>query len=237
MLVTACGAPAAAPEAALAPSEAVVSPTQAAPPVPAATAELAPGAFRDDFEGALGSGWEWLGEDPAYWDLTSTPGNLRIMAQGSGFETANARNFLVREAPQGDFELNTVVHLSPADQSQFAGFVVHDDQGNSLWFGYTFGECSKEGKSVCGWMEYTDESGTGRVRLGIGADAGRTVMLRLVREGNTYTGHFSTDNLLWFEVGNHETAMKPLRVGLVGILASDGEVPVEFEYFMLEAAP
>jgi hypothetical protein len=58
-----------------------------------------------------------------------------------------------------------------------------------------------------------------------------------VREGNKYEGHFSTDNLLWFEVGTHETAMKPLRVGLVGILASDGEVPVEFEYFTLEQAP
>jgi hypothetical protein len=31
--------------------------------------------------------------------------------------------------------------------------------------------------------------------------------------------------------------MKPLRVGLMGILASDGEVPVEFEYFTLEEAP
>jgi hypothetical protein len=58
-----------------------------------------------------------------------------------------------------------------------------------------------------------------------------------VREGNKYEGHFSTDKLLWFEVGTHETAMKPLRVGLVDILASDGEVPVEFEYFALEQAP
>ena len=32
--------------------------------------------YRDDFDGALDSGWEWPRPDPANWSLSANPGKL-----------------------------------------------------------------------------------------------------------------------------------------------------------------
>jgi len=43
----------------------VVEPTASATAFPSAT--VSPELFRDDFEGSLAAGWQWLGEDPTHW--------------------------------------------------------------------------------------------------------------------------------------------------------------------------
>lgn len=42
---------------------------------------------------------------------------------------------MLREAPEGDFEISTLLRFSPQANYQFAGLVVFQDKGNALQFG------------------------------------------------------------------------------------------------------
>jgi len=80
LVSSACGMPATpkpVPTSTLAPTETPIPPTATLEPSP--TSE--PLLFRDDFEDSLREGWQWVEENPNYWNLTNNPGWLEIMAR------------------------------------------------------------------------------------------------------------------------------------------------------------
>jgi cytochrome c len=208
-------------------------------PEPTATVTSSPFLFHDDFDGGLAAGWNWIGEDPTHWNLTEAPGALRIILQPSNMNDGEPKNFLVREAPSGDFEIATLVHFAPTSNFQFAGLLIYQSQGNAMQFGRAFAKCPFE--TACkGNAIYFDiiEGGTG------GKPNFATVMknesqayLRLRREGTTYSGYYSEDGTEWILVGTHESSITPQFVGLIAAQAYESETTADFDYFTIEALP
>ena len=62
---------------------------------------------------------------------------------------------------------------------------------------------------------------------------GSVIYLRLVREGNTYTGYYSEDGQNWVMTGKHTHEFSQARIGLVAAQAPT-EIPAVFEYFTVD---
>ncbi len=219
------------------PTETPLPPTDT--PLPP-TATTSPYLFRDDFEGVLAEGWQWLGEDPAKWSLTQAPGSVRIILQPSTMGRGEPKNFLVREAPGGNFELATLLRFTPSSNFQFAGLLIYQSQGNAMQFGRAFAECGNP--SLCiGNAIYFDivEAGAGGKQNFVNAVQNPSqAYLRLRREGTMYTGYYSEDGTAWIEIGKHESSIiSPLFVGLIGSQAYQAETTADFEYFTIEVIP
>jgi len=237
MVTLACGMPSAAPPTALPlpPTPAFATLAPAAPAAP--QAQPAVTGFRDDFDGALGAGWQWLGEDPTHWDLTSAPGHLRIVIQGTNINDGTPRNFLVRQAPQGNFEIATSVRVSPTSNFQLAGLLVYQGQGNALQFGPAYAPCSGGASGQCVYFDSYQGGQFGAGNFATYSGGASPTFLRLRRVGSTYTAYSSADGASWQEIGSHQSNIAPGYVGLVATQGFNGEVPADFDYFTLTEAP
>jgi beta-xylosidase len=204
------------------------------------TATTSPYLFSDDFEGVLAEGWQWLGNDPSKWSLTQAAGSVRIILQPSTIGGGEPKNFLVREAPGGNFELATLLRFTPSSNFQFAGLLIYQSQGNAMQFGRAFANCP--GSAFClGNAIYFDivEAGAGgKPNFATAVQNPSQAYLRLRRIGTTYTGYYSEDGTAWTEIGKHESSIiSPLFVGLIGSQAYQAETTADFDYFKIEALP
>ena len=196
-------------------------------------------AFRDDFDGSLDEGWQWLGEDPSHWNLTNVPGFLRITLQPSNIAPdGRARNFLVRAFPGGDFQIETFVIFEPSSNFQFAGLLIYETQGKAMQFGRAFANCGFE--ACKGNAIYFDLADPGVVSPpNFVTTVGETsqAWLRLVRTGNRYEGYYSADGTAWKSIGVHTTNIAPVYIGLIGSQALEAETTADFDYFLMEPIP
>ena len=235
LVILACGVPEAAAPTAAPPPTQEVQPTQAPPTeIPATPTTAPPVIFRDDFDGALAPGWQWLGEDPTHWDLTSTPGHVRIVIQRSNISDGEPRNFLVREAPAGNFEITTSLRFTPAGAYQVAGLLVYQTQGNALQFGPAYAACPG---GIGGQCVYYDNFARGQwiqPNFATFTGGGSPAYLKLRRMGSSYTASYSADGSTWKEIGTHQNDLAPAFVGLVAAQGYASEAPADFDYFTLE---
>jgi beta-xylosidase len=196
-------------------------------------------AFRDDFEETLAEGWQWLAERPDYWNLTDTPGSLRIIAQRGGLNASEPKNILVHPAPEGNFEIATQLVFTPNSNFQIAGLIIYQDVVSFLQFGRGFAAC--DNPTVCaGNAIYFDNVFAGQTlgtNLNTAVEEPSMTYLRLRRIGTTYTGYYSADGVIWIEIGQQTNQLSPLMVGLVAHQAFEQEVPADFNYFTIELLP
>jgi len=215
-------------------SVAVNSPTpvSSASSAPPTEISLSAENFQDNFAGQLAEGWTWLEEDPAKWSLSAVDGSLQIMVSDASFDGPYLPlNILLREAPAGDFEISTALHFAPTSNYQAAGLVVFQDQGDVLQLSRAFCDIVN---SCTGDGVYFDNFENGSV-TGSNFNTpfqGEIIYLRLRREGNTYTGYYSTDGENWTMLGTHTRDFSPIRVGLVAAQAS-AQIPAIFDYFSM----
>ncbi len=216
------------------------------PPVvvwaPSEAAELAaeptPTSFRDDFEGGLFPGWYWAYEDPTHWSLSDVPGSLRIMSQGTSlYAEAIPQNLLWRDAPGGDFEIQTKVAFEPAFDFQQAAILIYEDVNNFVLLNRGF--CGQELCVNSG--VYLDIEQDGEVNFNnfmIPTNLPETY-LRLRKEGTIYTGYYSADGHVWVEIGQYEHPMAPLKIGLNANNGNDDpgapQLPADFDFFMTQS--
>jgi beta-xylosidase len=236
LLLSACGAPANAPQApSIPPQAATIAPAApatetSAPPTVAPSPTPDPLLFSDHFDGALGEGWHWLREKNKYWSLTKNPGWLQIMASGGGIGDGVMPNVLLREAPKGNFELETLVNFRPVGRFQIAGLLIYESNGHFVQFGRAAGP--KDGL-------YLDRIADGQFTGGNFATTAPDVdalYLRLRREANTFTAWYSEDGQTWTAVGAHQDSMNPLFVGLLaGQAVQSVPKPAQFDYFTMTA--
>ncbi len=203
-------------------------------------------AFRDDFTQLVEPGWIWMNEDTFTWNMNEKPGFLRIYLSDKG-ELDQAENILLRNAPDGDFEVTTRVLFTPYSNFQYAGLLIYQDEGHALKFGRAM--CylpSLPGNCVGNGLYFDNHD----VDEGVGAEgysilsnfATRTVntseaYLRIVREGRTYTAFYSDDGINWQTIGRHESDLFPFYVGLFAAQAYEQPAVADFDYFTLEAIP
>jgi len=234
ILMLSCGLPSAAAPTALPlpPTPAFATQAPAAP-----TAQPAAVGFKDDFDGALEAGWQWLGEDAARWNLTSTPGHLRMTTGNTTIRDGQPRNFLVRAAPQGNFEIATAVRIMPTSNYQLAGLVVYASQGNALQFGQAYAPCSGGAPGQCVYFDNYVNGQIAQPNFGTFAGGGSPVYLRIRRAGPSYTASYSTDGSRWADIGSHQSTIVPVYAGLIAAQGFSGEVPADFDYFTLTQGP
>lgn len=139
--------------------------------------------------------------------------------------------------PAEDFEMRTRLLFEPTENYQFAGLLVFEDENNLLNFGRAF--CDPSHVDCVGNGIYFDYIQDG-VRIGSNfatpiSTAGE-VYLRLVRQGEWYTGYASPNGTAWTVIGGHEFEEDPAGIGLYANnqALGDAEINADFDFFLLE---
>ena len=216
----------------------VPSPTPTpVPPTVSPVPTIDPNYFRDDFSNTLDARWSWIRENPENWSLTTIPGSLQINVTGGFVATHTNSNLLLRQAPQGNFQIETQLTFRPTHDFVFAGLIVYQDDLNFVQAGRGF--CHSTGCIGEGLYMYAYEKG--RV---LKPDFGQPhreidpLLLRLSRLENIYTFEASTDGKVWFMIGSHTSEMNPLQIGLVAGQRMRGEIlSAAFDYFEVRSLP
>ena len=191
--------------------------------------------FREDFDGSLASGWRWVNEDPSHWSLTDSPGRLQIRLQPGGVggdDVQPPSNLLLRPAPEGDFEISAGVDFNPSSDFQFAGLIVYQDDQTAMQLGRAFCDVAAD-CAVTNGIYFDNIQGGGFVGpdFATGMSGGSKYLLRLRREGSTYTASFSENGINWFTTGQHTSDLNPALVGLIAAQAYQAETTAGFDFF------
>lgn len=181
----------------------------------------------DNFDGPpLNSRWSWMNEDPTHWSLTENSGFLRIITQQEN------NNYLVQDAPVGDYEIETHVLIEPTQNFQVGGLSIYLDDNNRLTLARAYcdlGDCI--GNAV-----YYDVVVNGMwYRYMLETTVEDEIWLKVVRQGITYTGYASENGTEWTEVGAPSVGFAPGKIGLrAGNQGQNAnEIPADFDYFAL----
>ena len=194
--------------------------------------------FRDDFEGSIDTAWQWIRENTKEWSLTNHPGWLEIQAGSGHVSESETENLLIRQIPEGNFELETKLMFEPVTNYQFAGLLIYESEADFIQFGHAY--CVNDPKCVGDGL-YLDNTVGGVFVIGDNystpAPDTKTLYLRLRREGNIFTSFFSEDGNEWQMLGAHTNNMDPLYVGLVAGQSIYSYQPAQFDYFIINALP
>ena len=191
--------------------------------------------FRDDFGGPLDADWSWIREEEDQWSLTERSGFLRLVILPAGY----TRNLLLRQAPEGRFEISTRVQFTPTINFQSAGLHIYEDEENFIRLSRAFCHLDPFPDACVGNGIYFDnvilgESISPNVKIEVSKQY--EAYLKIVRDGSTYTGYYSDDGETWVLVGQHIADLKTIRVGLVAS-GSDFRINADFDYFTIHVIP
>ena len=180
--------------------------------------------FRDDFKGKLGEGWSWVREHRAAWRVTEH--GLEVCIEpGNMWGPANdAKNVLVRPAPDAakeEIEVSVKVENRPSGQYEQADLVWYYDDGHMV----KLGQEMVDGKlSIVMGREENDQTGTIaiiHIRFFI-------VRLRLSVKGSRIHGQFRTpDSDQWREAGECELPAPAQRTAKISLQFYQGPTNAE----------
>src|SRR6266436_3996704 len=94
--------------------------------------------FQDDFKGKLGEGWSWVREHRQAWRATERGLEVRIEPGNMWGPANDARNVLVRPAPDTaneGIEVSVNVENRPTSQYEQTDLVWYCDDGNMVKLG------------------------------------------------------------------------------------------------------
>ena len=167
-------------------------------------------SWMDEFNSStLDNRWTWVREDDSLWSLTDNPGYMQITSDGSLHQDANnQRNILLTTAPAGDFRITTRVRVTPTEDFHGAVLYVYQDDDN--YVGVT--------------RIYNGNIGGASVAIRTEVDGERwgyyvpvtqdDILLRILKEGDVYSGWFSEDNgFTWDYIEQFRAEFTDLRVG------------------------
>ena len=197
------------------------------PPASAAPLTSPSTTWIDNFDGPpLNSRWSWMNEDPAYWSLTERPGFLRIITQ------QQKNNYLIQDAPVGDYAIETHLFFEPTENFQQGGLALYLDDNNQLSLVRAF--CGYP-RCVANGVYYDVNEGGVALTYMLATTVQDEIWLRIVRQGNVYTGYASENGTDWTEVGAPAVGYTPNKIGLRAgnNFQPVGEIPADFDYFSL----
>src|ERR1051325_3133927 len=169
--------------------------------------------FQDDFKGRLGPGWSWVREHREAWRITKHGLEVRIEPGNMWGPENNARNLLVRSAPNianAALEISVNVENKPSHQYEQADLVWYYDDSNMVKLGQEL----VDGKlSVVMGREENDKTKT----IAIIPLQSNAVRLKLLVKRDEIQGAFATgDSQQWQEAGKCSlpNSIKPAQVSL-----------------------
>lgn len=157
--------------------------------------------FSDDFKGRLGSGWSWIREHREAWRITEHGLEVRIEPGNMWGPQNDARNLLVRLAPEignSGLEISVQVENKPSHQYEQVDLVWYYDDSNMV----KLGEELVDGKlSVVMGREEKDKTRT----IAIVPLDSSVVHLRITVKGGKIRGEFKGSSANdWRVVGECE---------------------------------
>ncbi len=164
-----------------------------------------PTEFRDSFKGKLGPGWSWVREDPAAWRVGDKGLEVRIQPGNMWGPPNNAKNLLVRPAPDpanGEVEVSVTVTNTPREQYEQADLVWYYNDSHMV-------KCGQElvDRKLCIVMGREENDRCRTIKI-LPLDSS-TVSLRLLVKGNRIRGQFRTPTQdKWQEVGECDLPVK-----------------------------
>jgi cytochrome c len=190
-------------------------------------------SWNDDFAATtVDPAWTWINEDTDFWSLTDNPGYMRLTTYDGGMV---AKNLLIQPAPVGNYAITTRVLFEPTSNFQMAGLVVYAAPGNILSFGRA--HCDS-GPPLCvgNGIYFDNVDVTTHPNFATAVPDLDVAVLRLVREGLTYSGYYSVDGIAWELIGRH-TADASRGLAHVGVScgqdSADIKIPADFDYVEL----
>ncbi|PRX47279.1 uncharacterized protein DUF1349 [Prauserella shujinwangii] len=200
----------------------------------------------DEFDGDRLDGCRWNAVvRPDLATLRVEEGELRIdtvNADINGGDNGPAPNFVLQDAPEGDWTVETRLRAPLVERYQLAGFMVHGNDDDYVKFDVV--AVNEPGSAPSLRAELVSENdgqfGNGGNRsIALGDTESGWWYLRLTRTGDSYEGWVSADGEQWTSVGQPVTnAVPDPAVGLmaVGPQQTEGPVTVAFDWFRLTAA-
>ena len=191
--------------------------------------------YRDDFEGALAPGWNWIREEEEQWNLTERDGFMRFILEPAYYP----RNLLLRPAPEGDFEISTRVLFTPSSNFQFAGLLIYQDDDNRIKHGRAYAFFDWDPGLLPGNAIYFDNKIQGQSdcpSFPTVTDSETEAYLKIRREGNLYSGYYSPDGITWTLTGQHVSELESISIGLFAGQSGVTET-ADFDYFLIETLP
>lgn len=184
----------------------------------------------------LAHDWWWVRESSSKWNLSPAEGMLNVTTEYGGlYGTANnGRNILLREAPNGDFILETHVYYQPAYNFQNAGIIVYGDDDNYLMLSRAYCEPCGGNKIYFDYEKNGQALGTG---VGLSTSRRSEAYLKIVKQGTTFSGYYSDDGRAWQQVGVYRNVgVHPTGVGIASIGSGEDALPrtAEFDYLAVD---
>ena len=184
-------------------------------------------AVSDEFNGAVGSQWQWIRENAATHSLSANDGNLTITSEvGDVSEgTNNAKNILLQSA-NNDWTAETKLTASRMpSQPENAGILAYQDDDNfvKLMFRAVVKTTRQTGPQPGTIDLMMEENGIAKslasFNLKTGITGDQALILKLDKKGSIYTASYSLDGENFEILGTADLALKDIKTGL---MAGDG---------------
>lgn len=191
----------------------------------------------DEFNTALGSQWKWVRENSANWSLSKKAGSITITSGKGDISNANnnAENILVTCA-NTDWTIDSKIVCSrKPSMVQNAGILAYQDDDNYVKLVYTAGgmggrraPAGPGAPETPGSLELSVESnGNNKVVTTFSLNdlniKNNTLVVRLVKVGDSYTALCSADGKKFTSVGSAKVILSDIKAGLI---VCDGVMPV-----------
>jgi regulation of enolase protein 1 (concanavalin A-like superfamily) len=180
--------------------------------------------FQDDFRGKLAEGWSWVREHREAWRVTERGLEVRVEPGNMWGPANNARNVLVRPAPdttQAEIEVGVSVENHPTNQYEQVDLVWYYDDSNMVKLGL---ELVDGRLNVVMGREENDQPRTVAV---IPVDSA-SLRLRFFVKGNQIRGQFRAGEAQgWREVGECSLPVPPNGKAKVSLQFYQGPEKVE----------
>ena len=169
--------------------------------------------------------WNWIRENTSNWSLSEQSGYMKIISEAGDIVDggATAKNILLTGAPEGDWTIDTRMVGKPTSQWSQGGLIVYENDQSYFRLTRLYGSGNQ--------FQFTKQVNAVREHVEV-ADMIESAVsyLRIVKEGNTYSGYYSADGVTYNQVWTTQTAdLADLKIGLI-VCAGTG-LTAAFDYF------
>ncbi|MCK3684709.1 glycoside hydrolase family 3 C-terminal domain-containing protein [Maribellus sp. YY47] len=180
-------------------------------------------AVSDEFNGAVGSQWQWIRENTATHSLSANDGSLTITSEiGDVSEgTNNAKNILLQSA-NNDWTAETKLTASRMpSQPENAGILAYQDDDNfvKLMFRAVI-KTTRQREPQPGTIDLMmEENGIAKslasFNLKNEITGDQSLILKLDKKGSIYTAYYSLDGVNFERLGTADMLLKDIKTGLM----------------------
>ncbi|MGO4548913.1 Ig-like domain-containing protein [Paenibacillus sp. 2TAB23] len=185
----------------------------------------------DNFNAAeLDDQWNFIRENNAKWSLDDRAGYMTIAGESGDIVDgqATAKNILLTGAPEGDWTIDTRMVGKPTSQWSQGGLIVYENDQSYLRLTRLFGSGNQ--------LQFTKQIDAVRQHEEVADTINSEVAyLRIVKQGNSYSGYYSADGISYTQVWTTQTAdLAEPKIGFI-VCAGTG-LTASFDYFHITPA-